>query len=107
MFLRFADLSPISVIVLAIFNIDFAFVRIDLESIIESETSLMIDSEFWDRFRALLLLALGSYIYSHVSPSSVTTVLRYYNIDPPGVLETTNTNRFHDSYDLSILTEDP
>ena len=28
--------------------------KIDLESIIESKSPLMIDSEFWDRFRALI-----------------------------------------------------
>ena len=34
-------------------------------------------------------------------------LLRYYNIDPPGVLEISDTNRFHNSYDLSKLIEDP
>ena len=33
--------------------------------------------------------------------------LRYYNIDPPGLLESTDAHTHHCSYDLSILIEEP
>ena len=36
-----------------------------------------------------------------------TVNLRYYNIDPPGLLESTDLHTYHCSYDLSILIEDP
>ena len=32
----------------------------------------------------------------------IMTVLRYYNIDPPGLLESTDPHTYHCSYDLSI-----
>ncbi len=34
-------------------TLDKSSLKIDLESIIESKTPLMIDFQFWDRFRAL------------------------------------------------------
>ncbi len=34
-------------------------------------------------------------------------ILRYYNIDPPGLLESTNPHTYHCSYGPSIPIEDP
>ena len=36
-------------------TLDKSRLKINLESIIESKTPLMINSEFWDRFRALVV----------------------------------------------------
>ncbi len=67
---RFADLAPTSAIARSIFKIDcgifridsFRFLqfksgmKIDLKSIIESQSSPIIDSDFFDRFRALFII---------------------------------------------------
>ncbi len=60
--LQFCDIVfqqklPFAAIELQLMSLDKPGPKIDLKSIIESKTSLMIDSEFWDRFRALITAA--------------------------------------------------
>ena len=52
---------------LNLMDLDQSGLKIDLKSIIESKTPLIIDSEFWDRFRTLVRAPSSSF-YLEGSP---------------------------------------